>query len=201
MDGFNIQLFPDTYVMHHAFFVSSSIPQLNQCLESLTTWTSWGVTFIINFQCQFMYNHFTTIKWYESFKFQKISSGDFFIILVALIFNVNIYNLHAGIHHPWHQIFCWRGKHSSQSCMDGVGGNLCITPFIPHLWCHNVYKIVKNIQSHIIQLIIHCFRDWQEKPSISSIDRVKLNELEFPAITVCPEFASDSMATRSILNM
>ena len=98
MDGFNIQLFPDTYVMHHALFVSSSIPQLNQCLESLTTWTSWGVTFIINFQCQFMYNHFTTIKWYESFKFQKISSGDFFIILVALIFNVNIYMQESTIH-------------------------------------------------------------------------------------------------------
>ena len=98
MDGFNIQLFPDTYVMHHALFVSSSIPQLNQCLESLTTWTSWGVTFIINFQCQFMYNHFTTIKWYESLQFQKISSGDFFIILVALIFNVNIYMQESTIH-------------------------------------------------------------------------------------------------------
>lgn len=45
-----------------------------------------------------MYNHFTTIKWYESFKFQKISSGDFFIILVALIFNVNIYMQESTIH-------------------------------------------------------------------------------------------------------
>ena len=78
MAGFNIQLFSDTYVMHHALFVSSSIAAtLNQCIESLTTWTSWGLTFIINFQCQFMYNHFTTIKWYESFKFQKISSGEY----------------------------------------------------------------------------------------------------------------------------
>ena len=129
-----------TYVMHHALFVSSSIPAtLNQCIESLTTWTSWGLTFIINFRCQFMYNHFTTIKWYESFKFQKISSGEYYFHYSGS-FNLSCYHFHAGIHHSWHQIFCWWRKPSSQSCMDGVGGNLCISTFLPHLWCHNVHK-------------------------------------------------------------
>ena len=52
----------------------------------------------------------------------------------------------------------------------------------------------------MVNLILN-FSDWEENPGISTIDRVKLSELEFPAITVCPEFATDSLATREIFNM
>ena len=45
------------------------------------------------------------------------------------------------------------------------------------------------------------FRDWREKPSISTIERVKLDELDFPAVTVCTDFATDTLATRTIYNM
>ena len=51
----------------------------------------------------------------------------------------------------------------------------------------------------MVNLILN-FSDWEENPGISTIDRVKLSELEFPAITVCPEFATDSLATRTIFN-
>ena len=43
--------------------------------------------------------------------------------------------------------------------------------------------------------------DWDEDPSTSTIDRVKLEELEFPAITVCPDWATDQLAIQTIYNM
>ena len=51
-----------------------------------------------------------------------------------------------------------------------------------------------------IKLIIFV-RSWDDDPSTSTIERVGLGELEFPAITVCPEFASDGFAARTIFNM
>ena len=45
------------------------------------------------------------------------------------------------------------------------------------------------------------FRDWDNDPATSTIQRVKLAELDFPAITVCPEYATDNLAVRTILNM
>ena len=50
-------------------------------------------------------------------------------------------------------------------------------------------------------LHLNSYSDWNKDPSISSIERVKLNELDFPAVTVCPDFATDKLATRSIYNM
>ena len=47
----------------------------------------------------------------------------------------------------------------------------------------------------------HIFSSWDDDPGTSTIERVRLSELDFPAITVCPEFASDKLATRTILNM
>ena len=44
-------------------------------------------------------------------------------------------------------------------------------------------------------------RGWDEDPSTSTIDRVKLQELDFPAITVCPDWATDQFAIQTILNM
>lgn len=44
-------------------------------------------------------------------------------------------------------------------------------------------------------------RSWDRDPSTSTIQRVKLSELDFPAITVCPDYATDSLATRIVLNM
>ena len=35
---------------------------------------------------------------------------------------------------------------------------------------------------------------------MSSIERVKLSELEFPSVTVCPAFPTDSIATKTIYN-
>ena len=45
------------------------------------------------------------------------------------------------------------------------------------------------------------FSDWNENPESSSIERVDLQELDFPAITVCPEYATNHFAVRTILNM
>ena len=45
------------------------------------------------------------------------------------------------------------------------------------------------------------FSDWEENPSISTIDRVKLSELDFPAITVCPDWATDELAIQTVYNM
>ena len=45
------------------------------------------------------------------------------------------------------------------------------------------------------------FSSWDDDPSTSTIERVRLSELDFPAVTVCPEFASDKLAVRTILNM
>ena len=45
------------------------------------------------------------------------------------------------------------------------------------------------------------FRSWDRDPSTSTIQRVKLSELDFPAITVCSDYATDSLATRIVLNM
>ena len=45
------------------------------------------------------------------------------------------------------------------------------------------------------------FSSWEDDPATSTIERVRLTELDFPAVTVCPEFASDKLAVRTILNM
>ena len=43
-------------------------------------------------------------------------------------------------------------------------------------------------------------RDWDLDPSTSTIARVKLQELDFPAITVCPDWATDQLAIQSVYN-
>ena len=44
-------------------------------------------------------------------------------------------------------------------------------------------------------------RDWDLDPSTSTIARVKLQELDFPAITVCPDWATDQLAIQTVYNM
>ena len=43
--------------------------------------------------------------------------------------------------------------------------------------------------------------DWQDNPETSTIERVKLGELDFPAVTVCPDWATDTLAVQTIYNM
>ena len=43
-------------------------------------------------------------------------------------------------------------------------------------------------------------RDWDNDPSTSTIARVKLQELDFPAITVCPDWATDQLAIQTVYN-
>ena len=50
-------------------------------------------------------------------------------------------------------------------------------------------------------ITINLLSSWDTDPATSTIERVALSELDFPAITVCPEFASDKLAVRTILNM
>ena len=42
---------------------------------------------------------------------------------------------------------------------------------------------------------------WQANPGTSTIERVKLSELDFPAVTVCPDWATDQLAIQTIYNM
>ena len=44
-------------------------------------------------------------------------------------------------------------------------------------------------------------RSWDEDPSTSTIERVALENLEFPTITVCPVMSTQYTAARSIMNM
>ena len=52
-----------------------------------------------------------------------------------------------------------------------------------------------------LKVLNSLLRSWDRDPSTSTIQRVKLSELDFPAITVCPDYATDSLATRIVLNM
>ena len=45
--------------------------------------------------------------------------------------------------------------------------------------------------------IYQLFRSWDRDPATSTIQRVRLSELDFPAITVCPDYATDSLAYRT----
>ena len=42
---------------------------------------------------------------------------------------------------------------------------------------------------------------WQESPGTSTIERVRLTELDFPAVTVCPDWATDQLAIQTVFNM
>ena len=44
-------------------------------------------------------------------------------------------------------------------------------------------------------------RDWEENAVTSTIERVKLEELDFPAVTVCPDWATDQLAIQTVYNM
>ena len=50
-------------------------------------------------------------------------------------------------------------------------------------------------------LIQSAYMDWDQNPSTSTIDRVDLRELDFPAITVCPDWTTDQLAVQTIYNM
>ena len=70
------------------------------------------------------------------------------------------------------------------------------------LYIHCEIRLIKvNIFVSILIIYPSCVRGWDDDPSTSTIERVGLGELEFPAITVCPEFASDGFAARTIFNM
>ena len=44
-------------------------------------------------------------------------------------------------------------------------------------------------------------RDWEDNAVTSTIERVKLEELDFPAVTVCPDWATDQLAIQTVYNM
>ena len=50
-------------------------------------------------------------------------------------------------------------------------------------------------------LIQSAYMDWDQNPSTSTIDRVTLKELDFPAVTVCPDWATDQLAIQTVYNM
>ena len=77
-----------------------------------------------------------------------------------------------------------------------VGFSVAILSYLIYDASVSVFSLL--ISTWVIPIIYSS--DWEENPGISTIDRVKLSELEFPAITVCPEFATDSLATRTIFN-
>ena len=50
-------------------------------------------------------------------------------------------------------------------------------------------------------LVFDALDDWENDPSTSTIERVDLTELDFPAVTVCPDWATDQLAVQTIYNM
>ena len=54
-------------------------------------------------------------------------------------------------------------------------------------------------------LFLPCIFIWdifcQTNPATSSIERVSLSELDFPAVTVCPDWATDQLAIQTVYNM
>ncbi len=62
------------------------------------------------------------------------------------------------------------------------------------LTCQSGLKLYLKVYNSLL-------RSWDRDPSTSTIQRVKLSELDFPAITVCPDYATDSLATRMVFNM
>ena len=67
----------------------------------------------------------------------------------------------------------------------------------------------QNFEKVIFYLIQHfrlkeiCFTSstWEKDPSSNTIDRVPLSELDFPAVTICPDWSSDSFAIQTVYNM
>ena len=59
---------------------------------------------------------------------------------------------------------------------------------------------MREKESPRLKQVQKSFRDWDDNPGVSSIERVKLRELEFPSVTVCPAFPTDSIATKTIYN-
>ena len=64
---------------------------------------------------------------------------------------------------------------------------------------HNPTTIISLAEpTYLFSLLFS--RDWDDNPGVSNIERVKLSELEFPSVTVCPAFPTDSIATKTIYN-
>ena len=70
-----------------------------------------------------------------------------------------------------------------------------------NLSCDLVDFSISIISYYSINIILLMFRDWSENPETTSIQRVDLSELDFPAITVCPDSSTNALAIRTIYNM
>ena len=58
-----------------------------------------------------------------------------------------------------------------------------------------------SLHCRYLKVFNRLLRSWDRDPATSTIQRVRLSELDFPAITVCPDYATDSLALRTVLNM
>ena len=72
----------------------------------------------------------------------------------------------------------------------------CSVGFLTYL-IEDAYRFVQCLKDRNFKVFL---RGWDDDPATSTIERVKLSELDFPAITICPEFATDALATRNIYN-
>ena len=62
--------------------------------------------------------------------------------------------------------------------------------------------VIMSCSVGYLSILIHeAYTDWDENPSTSTIDRVTLKELDFPAVTVCPDWATDQLAIQTVYNM
>jgi len=55
--------------------------------------------------------------------------------------------------------------------------------------------------SFLAYLIVDAWILWESDSSLNTIDRVELSELDFPAVTICPDWPSDSLAIQTVYNM
>ena len=70
-------------------------------------------------------------------------------------------------------------------------------------WAHRVVWMVVMLCSclYLGHLVRAATVFWDEDPATSTIQRVSLAELQFPAVTVCPDYATPAHAVRTVLNM
>ena len=65
-----------------------------------------------------------------------------------------------------------------------------------HCSCHAAIVCLQSLDIRFSFL-----RDWEDNAVTSTIERVKLEGLDFPAVTVCPDWATDQLAIQTVYNM
>ena len=64
------------------------------------------------------------------------------------------------------------------------------------------FSVITNLRMELFEALVQAATVfWDEDPATSTIQRVSLAELQFPAVTVCPDHATPAHAVRTVLNM